>query len=299
MICFMTFHSNHLINYFFIFTYFHFLYFSVYFAFISCPRGQSVLYYYPPHLAPTWSASQSLPSRMTSSFHYSKSANNFSNPVPVKKGQRDGQDSVKQRTPSPVSVADFSHSPSQSQSQSYYSAAAGLSNPHTSNSNFYNLQMYQDTDAFAFPSHQAQPTDYANFNLYQSVQEVPYHSSSRIYSEVNSDSRNNSVRSLCDRHSTSASTSASANHFTTLTTSTVSPYQPVLNPIYATFGTESIFVTCPYCHHNDTTEVDLAFGSDALLWACIIPFFGFLRKSKWETRHRCKNCLNVIGIHYP
>lgn len=73
----------------------------------------------------------------------------------------------------------------------------------------------------------------------------------------------------------------------------------VLEPVYATFGTESIFVTCPYCHHTESTDIEQAIGSEALLWACIIPCFGFLRRSKWDTRHRCKNCLNVIGTHYP
>lgn len=75
--------------------------------------------------------------------------------------------------------------------------------------------------------------------------------------------------------------------------------EPLSQPLYATFGTESIFVTCPYCHNTDTTETERVVGSVAVLWACIIPFAGFLRKSKWDTRHRCKNCLNVIGTYYP
>ena len=75
--------------------------------------------------------------------------------------------------------------------------------------------------------------------------------------------------------------------------------ETVLEPVYATFGTEPIFVTCPYCHHTESTEIEQVIGTDALLWACIIPCFGFLRKSKWDTRHSCQNCLNVIGTHYP
>ena len=59
--------------------------------------------------------------------------------------------------------------------------------------------------------------------------------------------------------------------------------ETVIQPVYATFGTESIFVTCPYCHHTDSTEIEHTVGSEALLWACIIPCFGFCRKSKWDT----------------
>lgn len=70
-------------------------------------------------------------------------------------------------------------------------------------------------------------------------------------------------------------------------------------PIYATFGKESVFVTCPYCHYTDDSDLEPVIGSTSLLWACIIPGLGFLLKSKRDIRHRCKNCLNVIGTHFP
>ena len=70
-------------------------------------------------------------------------------------------------------------------------------------------------------------------------------------------------------------------------------------PIYATFGKESVFVTCPYCHYTDDSDLEPVIGSTSLLWACIIPCLGFLLKSKRDIRHRCKNCLNVIGTHFP
>jgi hypothetical protein len=119
--------------------------------------------------------------------------------------------------------------------------------------------------------------------MYQSVQEIPYHPYTHnitANTNTNMNTKSNTHRSLAEP-----------------TASLMSG--PVIQPIYATFGPESIFVTCPYCHHTDSTEIQQAIGSEALLWACIIPGFGLLRKSKWDTRHRCKNCLNVIGIYYP
>jgi hypothetical protein len=111
-----------------------------------------------------------------------------------------------------------------------------------------------------------------------------YHQQQQLYNQRNL-SNINSIRN------TTSSSSISNNVRTSSET--------VFQPIYATFGTESIFVTCPYCHSSESTEIEQVVGSKSFLWACIIPCAGFLRKSKWDTRHRCKNCLNVIGTYYP
>ena len=187
---------------------------------------------------------------------------------------------------------------------------SGYTNLSTPNSSFYNLQMYSNP---ALP----------NFNLYQSVQEVPYH---HQQPQVQVD-RYDVNGIITNRHVTSPSPSQqvssrqvhqngitfsdpfapsqgqtdyySQNQTNSVSSSASRVIEPVVQPIFATFGTESIFVTCPYCHHTDSTEVEEVIGSEALFWACIIPFFGFLKRSKWDVRHRCNNCLNVIGIYYP
>lgn len=69
-------------------------------------------------------------------------------------------------------------------------------------------------------------------------------------------------------------------------------------PLYATFGPEPVFVSCPYCQHTDETQVEPATGISSLLCCLILPVFGLFLKSKKDTRHRCKCCFNVIGVHY-
>lgn len=227
-----------------------------------------------------------------------------------------------------------------------YSHATGSppTNISSPTSSFYNLQMYSTPSLYAttaptpmISSHniQSQQSQNSSFNLYQSVQEVPYHppldhrpypirsspspsmtstGSSSSGSELNKVHKNGIT--FVDPFSTPVSTTTNDKYYnqqqyhqrnhsninsnirnTTTTTRMIN--EPVFQPIYATFGTESIFVTCPYCHNTDSTEIEHVIGSEAMIWACIIPFAGFLRKSKWDTRHRCKNCLNVIGTYYP
>lgn len=211
---------------------------------------------------------------------------------------RDGQESGK-RSASPVPVGSgYYSSPYSSTSSS--PPPSNLSVP-VQNNNFYNLQMYHDTGV------QSNITNLANNNStapatamstvslpqnpYQSVQEVPYHFTE--YTATVSNSR------FINSNNSTPTTSIPISPHPPNPQPQIIPSGPVLQPIYATFGPESIFVTCPYCQHTESTEIEQKIGSDALLWACIIPGFGFLRRSKWETRHRCKNCLNVIGIHYP
>lgn len=69
-------------------------------------------------------------------------------------------------------------------------------------------------------------------------------------------------------------------------------------PLYATFGAEPVFVSCPYCQHTDETITEPVIGMRSVLCCIILPIFGLLFKSKWDTRHKCKCCLNVIGVHY-
>ena len=233
----------------------------------------------------------------------------------------------------------------------FYSGHATGSPPaniSSSTSSFYNLQMYSTPSLYATtitPAATAAPFSATTqspqpYNLYQSVQEVPYHPPL--------DHRPYPVRSTPSPSASNGSSSSSGmeynkvhkngitfvDPFTTPTTNDNYYHQnqqiqqqqqynqrtvinrnntasslisnnvrvnsePVFQPIYATFETESIFVTCPYCHNTDSTETELVIGSEALFWACIIPFAGFLRKSKRDIRHRCKNCLNVIGTYYP
>lgn len=196
------------------------------------------------------------------------------------------------------------------------SISGGYGSPH-----FYDLQMYSNANTANTAN-----TGPGNPQLYQNVREVSYHHGHG--NNVNNGHVNNHLHAL--RHTpspvrqvekggitfvdpfTPSQYSSSPPQYTSNTSNATyanpSPSNPqkihvstetVIQPVYATFGTESIFVTCPYCHHTDSTEVELAVGSEALLWACIIPCFGFCRKSKWDTRHRCQNCLNVIGTHYP
>lgn len=187
---------------------------------------------------------------------------------------------------------------------------------------FYDLQMYSNANTI-------NTGGAGNPQLYQNVREVSYHHG---HGNNISGHGNNAVTQLhALRHTpspvrqvekggitfvdpfTPSQYSSSPPQYTSNTSNTStyanpSPSNPqkvhvstetVIQPVYATFGTESIFVTCPYCHHTDSTEIEQTVGSEALLWACIIPCFGFCRKSKWDTRHRCQNCLNVIGTHYP
>ena len=208
-------------------------------------------------------------------------------------------------------------------------SSGGYSSPPPSSSYFYDLQMYSNTNV--------PPANNVNVNsqLYQNVREVPYHQghvNSHAHNNMNvyahrqqTSSSSGSVRQVdkdgitfVDPFAPSSQylsslnspplryTSNNSSSYTN--TNSVPPSTPqklhissetVIQPVYATFGYESIFVTCPYCHYTDSTDIEQVIGGEALLWACIIPCFGFLRKSKWNTRHRCKNCLNVIGIHYP
>lgn len=192
-------------------------------------------------------------------------------------------------------------------------------NTNNSNSN-YNQQQPQ-----------LQQAQNSSFNLYQSLQEVFYHppldhrsypvrstpspsqsastgSSSSSGAEFNKVHKNGITfvdpftppTSTTKEHLNNNCINRNINNNNNTTVDHVRiNCEPVVQPIYATFGTESIFVTCPYCHNTDSTEIEQVIGSEAMLWACIIPFAGFLRKSKWDTRHRCKNCLNVIGTYYP
>lgn len=193
-------------------------------------------------------------------------------------------------------------------------------------SSFYNLQMYSTPRLYntapAAPMHtySKQPQS-ASFNLYRNVQEVLYHPSvdhgmhhqpvrstpSPSASSSTEFNNNNIVHkngiTFVDPFSTST-TNSMHNHNNNSNTMNVNTSnrinsETIIQPIYTTFGTESIFVTCPYCHNTDSTDIEQVIGSEALFWACIIPFAGFLLKSKRDTRHRCKNCLNVIGTYYP
>lgn len=69
-------------------------------------------------------------------------------------------------------------------------------------------------------------------------------------------------------------------------------------PLYATFGPSPVFVSCPYCQHTDETIAEPAIGIRSVLCCMALPVFGLLFKSKWDTRHKCKCCMNVIGTHY-
>lgn len=216
------------------------------------------------------------------------------------------------------------------------SPPTNISSPTTS---FYNLQMYSTPSVYTAPSQ----SNSSYNNLYQSVQEVPYHppvdhrtypirstpspsastgsssSSGLEYNKVHKngitfvdpftppatthDAYHHQHRSHHQQHAHQTQTQSNSISKNSSISKTNNNnrinFEPVVQPIYATFGTESIFVTCPYCHNTDSTEIEQAIGSEAILWACIIPFAGFLMKSKWDTRHRCKNCLNVIGVYYP
>lgn len=230
----------------------------------------------------------------------------------------------------------------------FYSGTTSVGSPPTNISSpttsFYNLQMYSTPSLYTTPSQPqvSQSTSPYN-NLYQSVQEVPYHppvdqraypirstpiptastgSSSSSGMEYNKVHKNGitfvdpftppMTAQDAYHHQQHQSRHQQHTHQTHTHSNTISKtssiskpsnnrinFEPVVQPIYATFGTESIFVTCPYCHNTDSTDVEQAIGSEAILWACIIPFAGFFIKSKWDTRHRCKNCLNVIGVYYP
>lgn len=200
------------------------------------------------------------------------------------------------------------------------------SSSSASNYSFYNLQMYSNTGntssvstqsaqstPFTQSTHTQQNTPFtqtaAHTNLYQNIQEVPYH-----HHAVEPLDRRPPSPAISPRSSPNPptiSTPINTVHKNGITF--IDPFQAQtqvnaqqqqqslrqLAPLYATFGPDPIFVTCPYCHHTAETEVQQAVGSEALLWACLIPFAGLLLKSKWDTRHKCKNCLNVIGIHYP
>lgn len=79
---------------------------------------------------------------------------------------------------------------------------------------------------------------------------------------------------------------------------TVANSGATFQPLYATFGPAPVFVSCPYCQHTDETITEPAIGVRSVLCCFMVPVFGLLFKSKWDTRHKCKCCLNVIGTHY-
>jgi len=70
-------------------------------------------------------------------------------------------------------------------------------------------------------------------------------------------------------------------------------------PVYAYFGREPVFVTCPYCHNTDETRTELFIGVSSILRCFMIPIIGLFVKSARDTRHYCRNCLNIIAIHKP
>ena len=200
---------------------------------------------------------------------------------------------------------------------------------HAPSNSFYNLQMYSSPSLYTTNTQTPPPVlstpiqpHQKSAGLYQNLHEVPYHNpSSSMHTPRSASPAGSSSSSSASMNNYATRTappqkqsviqkngitftdpfySANDTHFRGVSSSseTTAPVT-VLQPLYATFGPESIFITCPYCHHTDLTDVEKAIGSKSLLWACIIPCFGFLRSSKRDTRHRCKNCLNVIGIHYP
>lgn len=164
--------------------------------------------------------------------------------------------------------------------------------PSSSSSSFYNMQMYSPPSLYTNArsvSPSSSPIAHNGSGLYQNIHEVSYHPAPQVQ-------KNGIVFTdpfaASNPNFDSVSTSRSS-------TRSYEQASPVTQPLYATFGTDPMFVTCPYCHHTELTEVERAIGSKSLLWACIVPCFGFLFSSQWDTRHRCKNCLNVIGIHFP
>ncbi len=89
---------------------------------------------------------------------------------------------------------------------------------------------------------------------------------------------------------TSAATNISNQHANTAGTA--------FQPLYATFGMAPVFVSCPYCQHTDETIAVPAVGAQSILCCMVLPVVGLFFKSKWDTRHQCKCCHNIIGTHY-
>lgn len=198
---------------------------------------------------------------------------------------------------------------------------SGSSSPISTSatSSFYNLQMYSTPTLHTHNAPINNTISPPLNNLYQNIQEISYHPDTPLARPLatpiyrSTPSPPNTLNSVHKNGITFVDPFHQANNITeqqktqqiypTNTQSRASSFvtqgEAVIQPLFATFGTESIFVTCPYCHHTAETDVEQVIGSEALLWACIIPLAGLLLKSKWDTRHRCKNCLNVIGIHYP
>ena len=243
-----------------------------------------------------------------------------------------------------------SSKPSQLHSRKESGESHGSYSHSPNSSSFYNLQMYSNPSLKSQTHSQTQSQtqsqthsslSISSVNMYQNLQEVPYHPSPPVSRSTSPDlSYPNPPTSHFHNTPTTSSSSSTSdveyrqvqkngiifvdpfspplasgsgagyltdsyNHCSTSniqipqSNRTISNTEPVVQPIYATFGPESIFVTCPFCHFTDSTEVERVIGSKAMSLACFIPLVAFFKKSKWDTRHRCKNCLNVIGVHYP
>jgi hypothetical protein len=177
---------------------------------------------------------------------------------------------------------------------------------------FYTMKMYEtpvETNRSA--------TNEAN-SRYLPPREIPYHHSS--LSKESAPAANGSSAGITftnpfvPSESPPRSAGASPPVQPVIQTITPSPLLPAANstavsnqaansgssfqPLYATFGRAPVFVSCPYCQHTDETIAEPAIGMRSVLCCIALPVFGFLFKSKWDTKHKCKCCLNVIGTHY-
>ena len=69
--------------------------------------------------------------------------------------------------------------------------------------------------------------------------------------------------------------------------------------LYAYFGREPVFVTCPYCRHIDETRIESVIGIASILHCFALPIIGLFLGRARDIRHYCRNCLNVIATYHP